>query len=66
MNSAWDIVSTGNGFKAAWKCMECGRVVIKAGEPSAWQHLQTCRHSPHQPETDVHTDCGGFAAKEKP
>ena len=50
MYSAWDIISTGNGVKAAWKCMECGRVVFKAGEPSRWQHLPTCRHSPHQPD----------------
>lgn len=49
MNSPWELLST-DGTDAAWKCSECGRVVLKGSEPSAWAHLQSCRHSPHSTE----------------
>lgn len=50
MNSPWTVLSTGNVLDACWKCLECGRVIFRSGEPRAWAHLQHCSHSPHRDE----------------
>jgi ABC-type ATPase with predicted acetyltransferase domain len=49
MYAPWDLIST-DGRMGVWRCPECGRVVLKASEPTAWRHNQDCRHSPHQTE----------------
>lgn len=48
MNEPWEVRERPFMGDTLWKCVECGRTVWKASEPSAWAHLHHCSHSPHR------------------